>query len=188
MIGPALLDTNVLFPQLLRDVLVSLAAARAFEARWTNQIHDEWTRNVVKQRPEIAPETLENVRGLMNENVPDCLVEGFEPLIEMLTLPDPNDSHVLAAAIHSRSNLIVTLNLKDFPAQTLAPYRIQALAPDDFLCLVFVDETKKCLAALSKQRHRFQKPPLSPDEFLSALKRQGLRRFVDELESFKLEL
>lgn len=188
MIGPVLLDANVLFPQLLRDVLVSLAASCAFHARWTNQIHDEWTRNVHKQRPDISPETLQGVRALINDNVPNCLVEDYEPLIPTLQLPDPNDRHVLAAAIHSSSRFIVTLNLKDFPAVALAPHNIQALAPDDFACLVFVDERQKCLAALSKQRRRFRNPPLSVDEFLIQLKRQGLNHFVDELEPFKLAL
>jgi predicted nucleic acid-binding protein len=188
MIGPALVDANVLFPQLLRDVLVSLAASRAFHARWTNQIHDEWTRNVHKQRPDISLEMLHRVRALMNDNVPDCLVEDYEPLIESLQLPDANDRHVLAAAIRSSSRFIVTLNLKDFPTQTLAPHEITALSPDEFLCLVFADECELTLAALSKQRRRFRKPSLSADEFLSELKRQSLPRFALELESFKLAL
>ncbi len=97
MIGPALLDANVLFPQMLRDVMVSLAAAQAFEARWTHPIHDEWTRNVLKERPDIAPVILQKVRVLMDANVPNCLVEGFEPLIATLQLPDPNDRHVVVA-------------------------------------------------------------------------------------------
>lgn len=187
MIGPALLDANVLFPQLLRDVLVSLAAGRAFEARWTNQIHAEWTRNVLKHRPDIAPATLENVCALMNENVPSCLVEGFEPLIEGLHLPDEDDRHVLAAAIHARSQFLVTLNRKDFPVRFSAAHGIQPIAPDPFLCLVLSDEPEKTLSALAKQRRRFQKPPLSPAEFLTAL-RPALPKFTAALEPFENQL
>ncbi len=187
MIGPALLDANVLFPQLLRDVLVSLAASRAFEARWSRQIHQEWTRNVLKHRPDIVPATLDSVCALMNENVPDCLVTGFEPQIETLQLSDKDDRHVLAAAIHSQSRFIVTLNLKDFPAPILTPHGIEAIAPDPFLCLILRDKPEKALTALSKQRRRFQKPPLSPAEFLVALQ-PPLPRFAAALEPFRDQL
>lgn len=188
MIGPALLDANVLFPQLLRDVLVSLSAGRAFEARWTNQIHHEWTRNVLKQRPDIAPGTLDQVRALMNKNVPGCLVEDFEPLIETLDLPDANDRHVWAAAIEAQATIIVTLNLKDFPERVLAAYGIRPLSPDVFLCEVLADETEKSLVALAKQRRRFQRPALSAEKFLEELARQRLTRFFAALEPFKDQL
>lgn len=187
MIGPALLDANVLFPPLLRDVLVSLAASRAFEARWTAQIHAEWTRNVLKQRPDIAPATLDNVCVLMNDHVPNCLVTGFEPLIETLHLPDPDDRHVLAAAIHSRSPFLVTLNLKDFPARVLAPYQIEPLAPDPLLVLVLRDEPERTLIALAKQRRRFKKLLLSPAEFFTSLQ-PVLPRFAAALAPFQDQL
>jgi len=66
---------------------------------------------------------LERVAELMNCAVADCLVVGFEPLEAGLTsLPDPNDRHVLAAAIHSGAREIVTFNLRDFPDAVLGPY------------------------------------------------------------------
>ncbi len=187
MSGPALLDANVLFPQLLRDVLISLAASRAFEARWTLQIHAEWTRNVLKYRPDISPATLDNVCALMNDNVPNCLVTGFEPLIESLILPDEGDRHVLAAAIHSQSKFLVTLNLKDFPAPILASYGVEAIAPDPFLLLILQDEPEKSLNALAKQRRRFKKPPLTPTEFLASLQ-PALPHFASALEPFQSQL
>jgi hypothetical protein len=69
----------------------------------------------------------------MDRAVPDCLVTGYEPLIEGLTLPDPNDRHILAAAIRCGAQIIVTLNLKDFPADVLDPYGVEAMHPDEFL-------------------------------------------------------
>ena len=76
-------------------------------------IHEEWIRNVLARRPDIEPAALERTRSLMNAHVRDCLVSSFEHLIPSIDLPDPDDRHVVAAAIHSGSSLIVTFNLKD---------------------------------------------------------------------------
>jgi hypothetical protein len=103
------------------------------QARWTAQIHDEWTRNVAVDRPDIPPERLARCRKLMDEHVPDCLVVGYEPIILGLSLPDPDDRHVLAAAIHGGAGTIVTFNLRDFPASALTRYSVEAVHPDDFI-------------------------------------------------------
>ena len=128
-----LYDACVLYPAPLRDLLMQLALADLFQARWTDEIHDEWTRNVLADRPDITPASLARCRRLMDEHVPDCLVTGYEPLIPTLTLPDPDDRHVLAAAIHGGAELIVTFNLGDFPASVLEPYDIEAVHPDEFI-------------------------------------------------------
>jgi hypothetical protein len=78
-------------------------------ARWTDAIHDEWIRKVLQNRPDLTAQQLARTRELMNRAVPDCLVSGYEKLIDKLELPDPDDRHVLAAAIHARANVIVTL-------------------------------------------------------------------------------
>lgn len=90
-------------------------------------------RNVVKDYADIPREQVERIRDLMNSHVRDCLVTGYEPLIGGLTLPDPDDRHVLAAAILSGTDTIVTFNLKDFPEDALKPYGIDAQHPDEFL-------------------------------------------------------
>lgn len=125
-------DACVLYPAPLRDLLMRLATTGLFAARWSEQIHDEWTRNLLQRRPELAdalPRTVER----MNQAVRDALVTGHEPLIGGLTLPDPDDRHVLAAAIRAGAQLIVTFNLKDFPEETLSSFGIEAVHPDTFL-------------------------------------------------------
>lgn len=108
-------DACVLYPAPLRDLLMRLALTDLYRARWTDMIHDEWTRNLKRQRPDLKDEDLERTRSLMNASVRDCLVTGFQPLIPAIQLPDPDDRHVVAAAIHCGASLIVTFNLKDFP-------------------------------------------------------------------------
>src|SRR5436305_1222930 len=122
-------DANVLYPAPLRDLLMCLALTDLFRARWTDDIHDEWIRNVLEARPDLKREQLERTRELMNANVRDCLVEGYQGLIPALTLPDPDDRHVLAAAIRANASVIVTFNLRDFPPDLLAPYGVETQHP-----------------------------------------------------------
>ena len=129
----ALFDACVLYPAPLRDFLMHLAITDLFRAKWTNEIHDEWIRNVLKNRPHITNERLQRTKNLMNSHVRDCLVTGYQALIPSLTLPDDDDRHALAAAICARADVIVTYNLSDFPATILEQYGIEAQHPDEFI-------------------------------------------------------
>lgn len=130
-------DANVLYPAPLRDFLIRLAMSGLIRARWTDAIHDEWIRNLLQNRPDLVPAQLKRTRELMDRAVPDCLVAGYEKLIEKLALPDADDRHVLAAAIHPKAEVILTLNTRDFPKATLAPYGIVARRPDDLIADLF---------------------------------------------------
>jgi hypothetical protein len=109
-VAPTVLyDACVLYPAPLRDLLMRLALANLFQARWTDEIHDEWTRNVAANRPDVSAESLARCRKLMNEHVTDSLIIGYEALIPSLSLPDSDDRHVLAAAIHGGAGVIRTI-------------------------------------------------------------------------------
>lgn len=122
----AILDACVLYSAPLRDILLELSGQGVFRVRWTNQIHDEWIRNVLDNNRQIKPEQLARTRQLMDQAVPDCLVIGYEHLVGSLSLPDDNDRHVLAAAIVARAGVIVTFNTKDFPEHALKPFGLEA--------------------------------------------------------------
>jgi len=155
-----------------------------FQAKWTNDIHDEWIRSVLKDLPDLTPEQLERTRNLMNSHVRDCLVTNYEELIPALTLPDPDDRHVLAAAIRSGSDVIVTYNLKDFPADVLGKFGIEAQHPDEFIMhLVDLAPNVVC-AAVKRQRQNLKNPPKSVDELLDALEQQSLPQTVGTLRTF----
>ncbi|MEJ2044578.1 MAG: PIN domain-containing protein [Reinekea sp.] len=114
-------DANVFYPAPLRDVLMQLATTGLFKAWWSHQVHQEWIRNLAKNRTDLPEQKLWQIAEHMNRAVPDCLVENYEPFIDILELPDPDDRHVLAAATKSHSQVIVTNNLKDFPTAYLTP-------------------------------------------------------------------
>lgn len=181
-------DACVLYPAPLRDLLMRLALTDLFRARWSRDIHDEWMRNVLKNRPEIKPEQLERTRDLMDSNVRDCLVTGYEPFIETIGLPDQDDRHVVAAAIKSGASLIVTFNLKDFPESVLAPLEIEAQYPDEFIShQIDLNPAKVCEAA-SKHRRGLKNPPKSVDDYLDTLLKQGLVETVKQLREWKIAL
>jgi predicted nucleic acid-binding protein len=129
----AVYDANVLYPSTLRDVLLWAAIAGLVQAKWTDQILDETFHSLKANRPDLSAERLDHTRVLMDAAVRDVKVKGYEHRIGDLHLPDPDDRHVLAAAIESGADLIVTKNLADFPATALTPYEIEAIHPEDFL-------------------------------------------------------
>ncbi len=146
-----------------------LALADIFRACWTETIHQEWMRNVVRDYPNITWAHVEHVRDLMNAHVQDCLVTGYEGLISALILPYPDDRHVLAAAVRTGADVIVTANLADFPDEVLVPFAIEAQHPDDFILHLFdLAPTSVCLAA-KRQRESLKRPPKTVDEYLEAL-------------------
>jgi predicted nucleic acid-binding protein len=119
----AILDANVLYPAPMRDVLIEIAVTDLFKAKWSEDIHREWIDSLLRNEPRRDRAALERTRDLMNRAVRDCLVTGYEPLIQSIALPDADDRHVLAAAIVGRCDMIVTQNLKHFPEAALAPLR-----------------------------------------------------------------
>jgi hypothetical protein len=160
------------------------AAMGLFRAKWTDKIHDEWIRNLLTKRPELDPNKLARTRALMNEAIPDCLVKDYENLIGGLDLPDDDDRHVLAAAIHCNADAIATFNLKDFPPEKLARYNIEPQHPDEFLFNQFGLNEAAVLNGARRCRERLKNPPRSVDEFLLALERCGLPKTIDHLRDY----
>lgn len=177
-------DACVLYPAPLRSFLMYLAVTDLYHARWTNSLHEEWMRNVVKDHANIPREQVERIRDLMNAHVRDCLVTGYEPLIGSLTLPDPDDRHVLAAAILCGADVIVTFNLKDFPQDALNPYGIEAQHPDEFLTYQLDLTPNVVCAAAKRHRSSLKNPPMNVEEYLASLERQGLAQTVSSLRQY----
>jgi hypothetical protein len=149
--------------------------------RKDTEVHDEWIRNLLKNRPDITREKLERTRRLMDQAAPDALVTGYQSLIESLELPDRDDRHVLAAAIRCGASVIVTLNLSDFPGHVLANFRIEAQHPDAFVLALLETSPDLVLQAARTHRASLKNPPKTQEEYLAELDGQGLTKSVSVL-------
>lgn len=178
----AVFDACVLYPAPLRDLLMSVALTEQFRAKWTTEIHDEWVRNLLKNREDIKEADLKKTVKQMNQAVPDSLVENYQGYIDCLTLPDPDDRHVLAAAIKCNADVIVTNNLKDFPEEILNKYDIDAQSPDVFLSHLYDLSPTAFCSAVRQQRERLKKPTYTAEALLDIFYKQGLPLIVNKLK------
>jgi hypothetical protein len=103
------------------------------EARWTDEIHEEWIRSLAARAPAIPMARLQNARKLMNDALPAAIVSGYEDSVSLVSLPDPNDRHVVAAGIAASASIILTWNLPHFPAMELRKFGLRRETPDAFL-------------------------------------------------------
>lgn len=181
----ALFDANVLYPAPMRDLLIQLATTGQFRAKWSADIHQEWIEALLRNEPHRFRADLERTRGLMDRAVRDCLVTGYETLIPTLQLPDPDDRHVLAAAIVGHCDVIVTINLKDFPDEQLHPFGIEVQHPDEFLCNLLNLVPGVFCDAVRKTRLRLQNPPYTAIQYLDNLTQIELVASASELKEFR---
>lgn len=130
MVGlTALLDANVLYAAGLRDFLLRLADRYLYAPLWSADIHAEWMRSLLADRPDLSADVLERTRAVMDRHFPEAVVTGYRALTVRLDLPEAGDRHVVAAAIRGQADVIVTRNLRNFPADRLASHALTAQHP-----------------------------------------------------------
>ena len=181
-------DACVLYPAPLRDLLMRLALTDLYRARWSDQIHEEWINAVLRNRPDLSRAQLERTRSLMNAHLRDALVDGHQSLIPALELPDPDDRHVLAAAIKCGADLIITINLDDFPEHVQASYGLGACHPDLFLVDQLNLDAERVCMAMRQHRASLRNPPKSVEQYLVTLEEQGLSKFSEAVRHYAAEL
>ena len=180
-------DANVLYPAPLRDLLIRLGRTRLFHARWTEAILDEAFHSLRSKRPDLDAEALMRTRQLMCEAVPDCLVHGWEALVDHLALPDPDDRHVLAAAVRCGAQVIVTANVKDFPNDVLSDFDMEAQLPDTFVLGLIDLDPGAVVTVVHQQQKDLRLHPKSLPEVLDLLERQGLAQSIAALRTLLLD-
>lgn len=163
---------------------MELAAASLFRAKWSEDIHSEWTSALLRTRTDLTAEQLRRTCDLMNEAVLDSLVDGHHCLIDSLALPDPDDRHVLAAAIHAGADAIVTFNLRDFPESTMDEFNLEVLHPDDFIQFQYDFNNAAVIIAAQRCRSRLKNPPKTVEEYLETLAQQRLPKTVSLLTPY----
>ncbi|MGE8106767.1 PIN domain-containing protein [Allorhizobium sp. NPDC080224] len=177
----AVYDACVLYPFHLRNVLIQCAFDGLVEARWTDDIHDEWMRNLAANTPALPIQRLIATRDRMKAVLPEADVTNYRPLVAGLELPDPDDRHVLAAAIAGKASVIVTWNLKDFPAPDLLPYGVISQSPDDFLTDLHAAFPDALISSVKHARLNLRKTTPLVEAFVDALQQSGLKKFSDLL-------
>lgn len=174
------LDTCVLFPNYLRDTFLTLAEEELFRPAWSAAILAEVRRNVLAKR-QVDPQAFDRTLDVMNAAFPLAMVHGWESVVPELELPDPDDRHVLAAAITGRARSVVTFNLSDFPAASLRPHQVDAVHPDSVLLECLDLAPTLVLRGLSRQIGRCRRPPMDLQGLLLRLERAGVSSFADEV-------
>ncbi|NIJ54460.1 PIN domain-containing protein [Dyadobacter arcticus] len=178
----AILDACILYPAPVRDLLMHLADVGLYTPKWTDKIHEEWTRNLLQNRPDIASKQLQRTIAAMQNTFPDANVSNYESLIESFKLPDPNDAHVLAAAIRCKADVIVTANMKDFPNKYLQQFDIEAQHPDFFISNLIELNPECALTAFNNQIGNLRNPPMTAHTVLDKLRKAGLQNTSESLD------
>ena len=177
----AVLDANVLYPSLKRDVLLSFGESGLYRPRWTDKIMEEWTSKLLERRSDLQDD-IPRVVEQMNRAFPEAQIEGYETIMGALELPDPNDLHVLAATIKGGAHIIVTENKKDFPEEILSPFDIEIQSADEFLLSTLELYPSDAEAAIRVMRKRHKKPSHSASVLLTKFTGEGLVRLAAALK------
>lgn len=184
----AVFDACILYPFHLRNIIVQAAVDRLVEARWTNEIHNEWIRNLTADTPTIPIDRLQTTRRLMNDALPGATISGYEDLVPTVNLPDPDDRHVVAAAIAAGASIILTWNLRDFPATALKKYGLRRQTPDAFLAGLYDEVPDLIVGSLANARRNLHKSRVSASDFIEILQHQGLTQLVTRLKKRPTDL
>jgi predicted nucleic acid-binding protein len=175
------LDTNVIHPLYKRDLLFWFAHAELYNPKWSKHIFLEW-HNIL-ERQNLQPQEIEKRINKAHRAFPDAMVNNYEKLISKLELPDEKDRHVLAAAIKTNANLIVTENLKDFPNDYLSSFGLSSKSCDDFLTDLIDLNPDTAISAFRKMVLHKRNPDLDEYEVLNVLRNNGLKETADYLHS-----
>lgn len=176
------LDTNVIYPLLTRDLMFWFAYYDLFTPKWSKHIFDEWD-NVMERKGIPNEERIKRI-SVANRAFPDAMVNNYEQLIDSLKLPDEKDRHVLAAAIKTNANIIVTNNLKDFPKDYLGSFGLSAKSSDDFLTDIIDLNPERAIEAFRQLVLNRTKPELNEFEILDRLRNLGLKDTANYLHAY----
>lgn len=174
----ALLDANVFFSMWTIDPLLSFADSEMFEPLWSERIMAEAREHLPRVWGQATTSGVDRYLRLVNAAFPHAMIRGWEHLESSIRLSDPDDRHVLAAAVVGRADMIVTWNLKHFPESDLASHGLRAVSPDNLLCELFAtdpEETMTIMRALVASKTR---PPRTMHEEIEHLRRVGNERFA----------
>ncbi len=182
-------DANALVPVRQRDLILSFARAGYFRLRWSDRVLDEFERALLRVYPDLEPEIARSQRNRMDTEFPEARVADYDHLIVAFAHGrDAGDAHVMAAAKQCGASLIVTSNLKDFPAALIGPAGIEAVAPDDFIADAIDVDQAVAVVVIRRLRARLANPALDAAGLIARLRRIHLHQTADLLEPLAAEI
>jgi len=189
----AFVDACTLASALRRNLLLTLAEAEFFRIRWSGQVLAETERAIHAILSEKgfadAAERARRAIASMEAAFEEAAATNYEKLLCVCDeLPDPGDAHVVAAALKTQASVIVTENLKHFPAEQLAPLNLDVRSADVFIADTIALDHGKAVAAVRKMRERFKKPEKTAEALLIDMEAAGLTASVDVLRPHALSL
>jgi predicted nucleic acid-binding protein len=170
----AFLDANVLHPAFLRAALLWFADARLLRPVWSKDVLMEWRRSVRRRHGDMDDVKCDRLQQAFTAQFPDAEVSDYEPFINVIELPDPDDRHVLAAAIVGKCNGIITANLKHFPVEAVAKFGIEVVHPDEFIVNVIDLDENKAIGACKRHREAMGISKPSVEQYLERYEICGL--------------
>lgn len=182
-----LIDANCLHKLYLRTLLLTLADAELIEPRWSKAIITETIRSITRRFPE-RPSSVSDRLNSLSKFFKNSLVVGYEYLVGGLGCLDQADEHVLAAAIHSESDVLLTFNLSDFPKETFEKYGVKVMNPDRYLMILANKDKEAFLTATAAWMGHFKMPAFRAQEAVQAIQRAGCGSLSVWLDSNANEL
>lgn len=176
---PVFLDTCVLYPIVLTDTLLRVAEQQVFRPYWSEDVMEELQRNL-GQVPQVGPDASRRRIRAVNRAFPDATVTGYEALIHGMEC-DPKDRHVMAAAVHSECQIVVTYNIKDFPPEAMAQHQLEVVHPDTFLLDQLDLYPEAVYVALRQQSTESARPRLTALQLIASFEKLELKGFAAEL-------
>ena len=177
----AVLDTNIIYPVIIMDILFWFAYYDLYTPKWSEHIFD--VRKIVMKEKGVTEEEANKRTEKANIAFPDALVQNYKGLINHLELPDKNDRHVLAAAIKTNANLIITNNIKHFPEEYLQSFGLNAKTADDFLTDIIDLNQEQAIASFKEMVLNKKNPKMDEFEVLDQLRNAGLKDTANYLHT-----
>ena len=178
-----ILDANVLFSPVLRDVLLEFSMNGLFRALWTDEILRELSTALIRTN-RLNEKSATGLVAELKAFFPSSFVGGYEHFLDRGLCNDPNDEHVLAAALHSRADGIVTLNRKDFPQDLFESFGIELSHPDPLLVEVFESNPALGCQAIGGLLGYYNLPPQTTAELSVRLIRSQVPNFGRRILDF----
>jgi excisionase family DNA binding protein len=179
IVARVFVDTNVLFPFSVMDLMLALTEDGIHDVMWTDALLDEWERVIVEGQRR-SPDAAAAITATIGEFFADTRIpaESYRDLVPEADGPDPDDNVHMAAAVAGQVEAIVTWNEKDFACDFLKNHAVSVVNPDTYLCSLFEESPQAVLATITRIAAGKQRPPMTPTVIVDALDRAGVREFA----------